>query len=62
MVESTKFWLVQPKIFLSVGIKLGPHAHTFAKEEDSIGVEAANRRSLGNTRGKGGSTTAKNYC
>ena len=33
-----------------MGIKLGPHAHTFAKEEDSIRVEAANRRSLENTR------------
>ena len=31
-------------------MKLGPHTHTFAKGEDSIRVEAANRRSLENTR------------
>ena len=37
-------------VFDAMGIKLGPHAHTFAKEEDSIRVEAANRRSLENTQ------------
>ena len=37
-------------VFDPMGIELGPHAHTFAKEEDSIRVEAANRRSLENTR------------
>ena len=37
-------------IFYAMEINLGPHAHTFAKEEDSIRVEAANRRSLENTR------------
>ena len=33
-----------------MGIKLGPHTHTFAKDKDGIRVEAANRRSLENTR------------
>ena len=37
-------------VFDAIGIKLGPHPHTFAKEEDSIRVEAANRCSLENTR------------
>ena len=37
-------------VFDAMGIKLGPHAHTFAKEEDSIRVKATNRRSLENTR------------
>ena len=37
-------------VFDAMGIKLGPHAHTFAKEEDCIRVEAANRRSLENIR------------
>ena len=37
-------------VFDAMGVKLGPHPHTFAKEEDSIRFEAANRRSLENTR------------
>ena len=37
-------------VFDAMGIKLGPHAHTFAKKEDFIRVEAANRRSLENIR------------
>ena len=37
-------------VFDAMGIKLRPHAHTFAKEKDSIRVEAANRRSLENIR------------
>ena len=37
-------------VFDAIEIKLGPHAHTFAKKEDSVRVEAANRRSLENTR------------
>ena len=40
-------------VFDAMGIKLGPHAHTFSKEEYSIRVEAANRRSLENTREAG---------
>ena len=57
-IEGTRGLLA---VFDAMGIKLGPHAHTFAKEEDSIRVEAANGRSLENTR-EGGSTTAKNHC
>lgn len=30
--------------------KLGPHAHAFAKAEDSMRVDKANRRSLENTQ------------
>ena len=37
-------------VFDAIGIKLGPHAHTFAKQEDSLPVEAANRLSLEHTR------------
>lgn len=37
-------------VFDAMGIKLGPHAHAFAKAEDCIRVEKANRRSLENTR------------
>ena len=33
-------------VFDAMGIKLGPHAHTFAKKEDSFRVEAADRRSV----------------
>ena len=44
--EGTRGLLV---VFDAMRIKLVPHAHTFAKE-DFIRVEAANRRSLDNTR------------
>lgn len=37
-------------VFDAMGIKVGSYAHTFAKEEDSIRIETANRRSLENTR------------
>ena len=37
-------------VFDAMEIKLGPHAHTFAKEEDSIRVEATDASSLENTR------------
>ena len=33
-----------------MGIKLGRYAHTFSREEDSIRVDPANRRSLEKTR------------
>ena len=37
-------------VFDAMGIKVGPRAHTFAKEEESSRVEAANPRSPESTR------------